>query len=291
MDQKTLFDNRVVRFENGTIGCEQGLLAFSKESPMKSYQRIVAILALLIVATGLDAWGQVPKTGVDVVNPRKGWTSIVLMKPAGTVLKAGGMVCELDASALTDLLENQRITTRGAEARYRNSRLTREVAEIAVSEYLEGIYAQDLKTAEGEIALAESDRKRAEERLKWAEMMGEKGYLAPKAVDSEKVALERAQVMVSQAKKKKTVLEEYTMSKTIKELKSEVEKSRSDELAKKAILDLEKTIENRLEAHFKHFRIVAPVAGRVVYPRPFDADTLFREGDVLFRIVPEDQPK
>ena len=39
------------------------------------------------------------------------------------------------------------------------------MAEIAVIEYEEGIYKQDSQTVKGEIALADSDRKRAEDRL------------------------------------------------------------------------------------------------------------------------------
>src|SRR2546421_5309526 len=44
-----------------------------------------------------------------------------------------------------------------AAATYENAKLTREVAEIAVIEYKEGIYRQDTDTIKGEIALAESE--------------------------------------------------------------------------------------------------------------------------------------
>ena len=64
---------------------------------------------------------------------------------------------ELDSAPLRDQLINQRITTKSAEANFQNAKLTREVAEIAVVEYEQGIYIQDLATVEGEIKLAESD--------------------------------------------------------------------------------------------------------------------------------------
>ncbi len=46
-----------------------------------------------------------------------------------------------------------------ADAAYQNAKLTREISEIAVKEYEEGIYLQDLATAEGEVRLAEADIK------------------------------------------------------------------------------------------------------------------------------------
>ena len=47
-----------------------------------------------------------------------------------------------------------------ALAKYENAKLTREVAEIAVVEYTEGIYKADLQTIDNEIGLAKSDLER-----------------------------------------------------------------------------------------------------------------------------------
>ena len=96
----------------------------------------------------------------------------------GDAGQEGRVVCELDSAALNDQLVNQKITTKSAEANYENAKLTREVAEIAVIEYEEGIFKQDLATVEGEIKLAESDLSRSEDRLDWATRMFEKGYVS-----------------------------------------------------------------------------------------------------------------
>ena len=55
----------------------------------------------------------------------------------------------LDSASLKDQLVNQRITVKAAEATYENARLAREVAEIAVVEYIEGIYKSDHEDPEG----------------------------------------------------------------------------------------------------------------------------------------------
>ena len=59
---------------------------------------------------------------------------------------------------------NQKIVTQSAEAAYQNARLTREVAEIAVKEYEEGIYLSDKAEIQGEIKLAESAKQKAKAR-------------------------------------------------------------------------------------------------------------------------------
>ena len=192
-------------------------------------------------------------------------TTIISIVPEGKSVKKGELVCELDSAALKDQLTNQVITTKGAEAAYQNAKLTREVAEIGVIEYLEGIYKQDHATAEGEIKLAEADLKRAEDRLDWSDKMVEKGYVSIGQNISDKLTLQRAKFTIEQAQTKLNVLEKYTKDKTTKELKSEVEKARSDELAKQATWELEKSKEEKLIRQIANCKILAPDDGLVVY--------------------------
>jgi HlyD family secretion protein len=201
----------------------------------------------------------------DVYCKVEGQTTIISIIPEGSNVKKGDLVCELDSASLNDQLTNQVITTKGAEASYQNAKLTREVAEIAVVEYLEGIYKQDLETAMGEIALAESDLKRSEDRVEWCKKMYGKGYISEGQYISERLSLQRSSFSLEQAQTKKKVLEQYTREKTVKELKSEVEKARSDELAKQATWELEKTKETKLRTQISYCKLYAPSDGLVVF--------------------------
>ncbi len=192
-------------------------------------------------------------------------TTIIMILAEGSRVKKGELVCELDAAALKDQLTNQVITTKGADAAYQNAKLTREVAEIGVIEYIEGIFKQDFATVEGEIKLAEADLKRAEDRLEWSDQMLKKGYVSLGQNISDKLTLQRAKFTLEQSQTKRSVLLKYTKQKTIKELQSEVEKARSDELAKQATWDLEKSKEEKLNRQIVNCRIVAPDDGLVVY--------------------------
>jgi HlyD family secretion protein len=117
------------------------------------------------------------------------------------------------------------VALQAASANYWNAKLTREVTEIAVVEYEEGIYKQDLSTVEGEIALAESDLKRARELSKFDQQ----------TIDMAKLKLERSQL-------RKLELENDIQIRTVKALKNEVTAAKTDELAKKAAYEQLKAI-------------------------------------------------
>ena len=201
----------------------------------------------------------------DVLCQVEGSTTIISILAEGTKVKKGDLVCELDSASLNDSLTNQKIATQGAEASFQNAKLTREVAEIAVKEYEEGIFLQDKATCEGEIKLAESDLARSSDRVDWAVRMYEKGYVSKAAKVSEELNFQKAKFALEQAESKLHVLLDYTKGKTIKELRSEVEKARSDELAKEQTFQLEKTKEAKLVKQIINCKLFAPGDGIVVY--------------------------
>jgi hypothetical protein len=137
----------------------------------------------------------------------------------------------------------QQLTTRKAEAAFKNAKLNREVAEIAVQEYAEGFYPQDLASLEGEIKLAESDLVRAEDRVEWAKRMFDKGFVSQAQKVAEEQNLQKAKGSLEQAQAKKKLLLDYTKAQTIKELQTDVEKARAKERAKELAWEREKTRE------------------------------------------------
>jgi HlyD family secretion protein len=201
----------------------------------------------------------------DVFCQVEGSTTIISIVSEGKRVAKGELVCELDSSALQDNLKNQKIATLGAEAAFQNAKLTREVAVIAVVEYEEGIYKQELETVLGEIALAEAEQRRAEDRIVWSDRMFVKGYVSKAVNIADHVSLKQKVFTFEQALTKKNVLLEYTKKKTVKELQSEVEKAKSDELAKQQTWELEKDKEAKLEKQIRNCKLFAPGDGIVVY--------------------------
>ena len=97
-----------------------------------------------------------PGKRVEVYNLVEGPTPIISIKPEGTRLEKGELVCELESFALKEKRSTQEGVTKAAETAYRNARRAREVAELAVTEYVEWTFKQELQTLNGRIALGEA---------------------------------------------------------------------------------------------------------------------------------------
>jgi uncharacterized protein YigA (DUF484 family) len=173
---------------------------------------------------------------------------------------------------LRDQYLNQSITTESAKANFDNVRLNREVAEIGVTEYAEGIFVQDKAVLEGEAKLAESDLNRARDSIdvikdrlaqikkaskgSTSDLSHEFGY--EDALAQAQNRLPRAEMAFKQAQTKLKTLVEYTKPLRLKELGSEVEKARADELAKKAEWEVQQAKLKKLNEAIKAENLRSP---------------------------------
>ena len=144
-------------------------------------------------------------------------------------------------------LRAQELAVRKAKLLFELATLNRELAEISLEEYRVVTYPQELATAEGDVKLAESEIARAQDRRKPA--VKNKKPTAQQI--SEELGFKKAQYTLELAQAKRQVLVDYTKDKTIKELKSEIEKAKSDELAKKATYELELGKQLKLERELR----------------------------------------
>jgi len=139
------------------------------------------------------------------------------------------------------------------------------VSEIAVNEYLNGSFPQEEQTIQGEIKLAEADRARATDRLKWSESMLKFKYVSESQVLADRMSLQKSEISLGNARKKLQVLRDFTKLKETTELQANVKKALSDELAKKSTYTLEANKEAKLKRQIEKCRLVAPGDGIIVY--------------------------
>jgi multidrug efflux pump subunit AcrA (membrane-fusion protein) len=268
---------------------------------MSSFLR-VKILACFIVSTifapGALAPAQVEnagapaeRKGTEVFNKLPGPLTILYIRAEGSLVKKGDLVCELDSSSLKEKLVNQEAATKVAEAAYLSAKRPRESAEGAVTEYVEAILKPELQTLNGRISLAEAQREKAEKQLETSKRQLEHGIATKERVTSDEIALQRARFALEQLQRKKTTLEKYTREKKIKTLQSEVEKARAEELAKQAAYGLAQAAQERLQKQIESCRVLAPNNGRVHFSPPIEEAAEVAEGQLLFRVIPEDEPK
>jgi HlyD family secretion protein len=249
---------------------------------------LAILLAGAIVLAQDRAAGEPAGQGrAAVFNPIEGRVVVVSSRPDGARVAKGDIVCELDSTELKDRLATQDLVVREAEADVHGTRIAREVAALAVTEYKEGTFAQDMATVQGEIKLAECDLVRAEDRLEWTTRMFDKGYSSKAEQVSEVLTLKKARFALEQAQSKLNVLLNYTKDKTIKALTGSVETARARELAKQASLERERSVQRKLIDQIKRCAVAAPVGGRIEYASPVGAGAVVHDGQLLFRIVPD----
>ncbi len=212
----------------------------------------------------------------------EGQTRIISLVPEGRAVKKGDLVCELDSSGLHDQLTSQQIAEQRANAAHQNAKLSREVAEIAVAEYVEGIFKQDLYTLKSQVAGAEAAIQKAEDRLERTQRARQR--MSEVAKDAAKTPadiaaeldivdrLEDAEQRLQQERKtleltraKLDVLEKYTREKTTKALKVEAERKRTEELGKQEAWVLEKNKVEKLKKQIEACRIFTLRDGVVIY--------------------------
>jgi HlyD family secretion protein len=128
-----------------------------------------------------------------------------------------------------------RTRVRQALAALENANLTRGVAEIAVVEYAEGIFLQDLATVQREISSAETALRLAEEQLDRSKRIGEKDDGPETEVVFAEREVKRARLDLEQARKRRMTLEQQTKVKMLAGLKSDLEQAKADEKAKAAV--------------------------------------------------------
>jgi RND family efflux transporter MFP subunit len=218
----------------------------------------------------------------DVYSQVEGWTTILHLVPEGTRVKKGDLIAELDAANLRDQLVNQEIAASRAQADYENALTTRRVAEIAVKEYELGAHPQEVAAIEAENLNAELSVQMAKdrvERTRRARNQIETALSGKSAsateilaqldvadrLDAAKSSLVQGELAVSMAQTKLKALKEYTFHRMITELQTNVEKARSDELAKQAASNLEKTKLQNLERQIQSTKIESPSDGIVLY--------------------------
>ena len=140
------------------------------------------------------------------------------------------VIASLLLTAIVAYRERRRrmVALQAALAAYQSAKITREVAEIAVIEYIEGISKQELVAVKDEIELAQSDLKRAEERLERSRRIREKGELLDHELAADENDVQQAEVRLKQASQKLTNLGN-TKDRTAQALESDLTRAKAKE--------------------------------------------------------------
>ena len=204
-------------------------------------------------------------SNIDIKCQVAGGTSILWIVQDGKEVKAGEKIVELDASALEDQINSQRIAYEKARSAMIQAEKDYAVAKIAVQEYLEGIYLKELQDAEALITIALENQRSAENALEHSQRMFRKGYISSLELEGQQFAVERAKLELDSARTAKKVLEQFSKVKMLQELESVRDTAEARMQSEKAAFELEEARLRRLESQLKNCVILAPQDGMVVF--------------------------
>ncbi len=249
--------------------------------------RSIAVSMLLLVALAARTRADdPPKPGAeDVISEAEGERTVLYIAPEGAHVTQGQVVCVLDADFNSNGLKDRKFTVAQAEASCQQAKRARESAETAVVEYENVTFKRALETAEGEIALAQADLKRSQDRLARSTQLRANGQDIYAQQSADKFDFQKAEFTVEQAMTRKEILLKYTKGKTLKELHAKVVAARTDETARK----IERTKAQEIERQAGARVVLAPTDGTVRLARPtgpVKVGARLGKGQLLLSIVP-----
>jgi multidrug efflux pump subunit AcrA (membrane-fusion protein) len=222
----------------------------------------------------------------------------LFLVPSGSKVKKGDRLCELDSAALRDQLINQRITIESAKANQGNAQIAAEDAALLAKAYRDDLFPREQRELEGATKIAEAELALAEAEHKAIEAARMDNPLGLMRAD---LARTRARFALEKAKNRLHILVGYTKGQRTRELARTAQVTRSTELAKTAIVELEISKEKKLERQIAACAITAPIDGTVVYadrmqpgaqasgglgPDEIAAGAMVRERQLILWVVP-----
>ncbi len=204
-------------------------------------------------------------TNINVKCEVPGPIRILELVPDGAQVKQGDSLVRLDSSSIEDDILAQEIVLAKAEADRIKAEKDLSAAEIAVEEYLEGTFVQELHKLEIDLTVARANFTAAESVLQFANKMYKKGYATARELRTKEYALEQSRRDIGIAELKKRVLEKYSSKKTLEELTSKRDSARAVVHSETASLQQERIKLERLKDQLDKCTIRAPEDGMAIY--------------------------
>ncbi len=196
----------------------------------------------------------------------KGGSTVLWVIETGTIVKPGDELVRLDQSQIEDKILQQRIVYETALANKITAESDVAVAEISITEYLEGTYREERNLSEKEIFEAEQVLRTKELAYASAERLAAKGVFKSLQVDGEKFAVESAQKDLELKRNKLKALDKYTKEKKLQELNSTLKAAQAKLASFEASLELEQARLKREEQQLANCIIRAESEGMVIFP-------------------------
>lgn len=238
---------------------------------------------------------------VTLKSELEGQSTVLWLIEEGKLVQPGDLLCELDTSGLVDRQVQQEIRVQNAHAAFVKAqqnhaiqqsqnrsdirRAERELrfSKLDLEKFKDGDLPQELQRLDEDILIADEELSRATQDLKWSEELASRGFLEQTQLETDRLSKTRTEVRHRQAQRAKELYESYEVPRRTEELEAEVDEKMSelervklqatariadyeaDLRSSEATYNLEKSDLAKLEKQIDGARLIAPVAGMVVY--------------------------
>lgn len=208
--------------------------------------------------------------------------TIISLVPEGTYVRAGQVLAEIDPSRFEEIARLLRIRVEEANAVEAKAHYDLQAAEIALSEYLDGVRLETLMRLEGQVALAKSQVQQQRDHLDWTNRILPLGYVALSAVRDEAISMLSAELALDRAERSLSDYRSYTEPKLTRQLEIRLEQARATHTFAQRRRELDEERLALAELQIERCTIRAPHDGQLVYGTTRD-DTPVRLGLEVYR--------
>jgi len=198
-------------------------------------------------------------------------TTILDVQPEGAMVEEGEWVVKLDSASLELEDTNQKIQVSNRESLVTQAESTLKAATIAKEEYLHGTYVEAEKLIKSELNLAEQSMRSAEQGLKSAKSLLEKGIITGLQLESANFAVDNAKNLLDGAKTKLWTLQNLTKQRMLTDHDAQIASAEANLKTQLASMQLEVDKLRDIQDQIAKCTIKAPKSGQVVYANQYDS--------------------
>jgi len=249
-----------------------------------------------------------PRRQVILRNEMDEDSTILFIVKEGTLVSQGELLVELDATvfenerverrirvqngeaALVYAQENFNVITNQAQADIEQAELLLRFADLDLEKYLKGEHPKQLKELQARITLAEAELGRADEDVRWSQILFKEKYLSQSDLQQDELASKKARLDVELAREELGLATNYTHFRQVTEFRSaakqavmalermrrkavaNIAQARAEVRAREAQYLEDKERLRRVEAEIAKAKIVAPIDGMVLYASSVSSD-------------------
>ena len=254
---------------------------------------------------------------VIIKSKLEGYSTVIWLIDEGENVEANQLLLEMDPTRFeqkkagqdikvirteADLVaarENVEVVKDAARTSVDGTKLAIELAELDLKRYLggdlkdyskvdptpedEGDYPQLFQQAQGAIAIAEEELKRAEDRVAWSARLARDGYLTRTELEADVLAAKKLELSLASKKSDLALLKEFSYPRRVAELRNRLAKHKRKlkpledlkateiQVAEAALAaaqseyDQQVALQEKYAQQIKDCKVYSPVAGQVVY--------------------------